>query len=356
MWDKLIKWSGEQFNHLPWRRQRSLYSTLVSEIMLQQTTVSTVTQHFTRFMNEYPDLLSLARASEEQVLISWKGLGYYRRAKNLLRLAQEMGEKYQGEIPRQREKLLAIKGIGDYTANAILSIGLDQPVFAVDANLQRVLSRLFALEDIAGPKLRASIEKLLENRELKAELVRIGGRAVNEALMDLGRTICRAQKAACEICPMAAHCLAFRTNKVETLPVLAKGNKGSEKREKFELSLLRVLVFKQGKILAYKKNDGEWLSGQWELPTFILDSNDASLKQYPRLKKGMRKGALTYKTTITKYTITNYLHELSEKEFKLLQAAGREYKFCHPQKAQSNLSTASLKAIKLHEKNQQEHS
>ncbi|MBC7538816.1 MAG: A/G-specific adenine glycosylase, partial [Bacteriovorax sp.] len=153
----LIEWSHSQYSHLPWRSQRTLYRTLVSEIMLQQTTVGTVLNHFEKFLSEYPTIFDLAKSSEEQICISWKGLGYYRRARNLRNLAIQIVDQFNGEIPTDLDSLLNLKGIGPYTANAIIAIGADLRGLAVDANLERVLSRFYGISLVKGPKLQQKL-------------------------------------------------------------------------------------------------------------------------------------------------------------------------------------------------------
>ncbi len=157
---KLISWSREKHADLPWRKKRSLYFTLVSEIMLQQTTVSTVKNHFANFIEKFPDLETLALSSEEEMLRAWKGLGYYRRAKNLRKAALDVLEFFEGQIPLTLEELKSIKGIGDYMANALLAIGEDQPALALDANLERVLSRLYGIKTPKGPLLHKKLQEL----------------------------------------------------------------------------------------------------------------------------------------------------------------------------------------------------
>src|SRR5690606_19105274 len=145
MWSHLLTWSAREFGHLPWRKERTLYRTLVSEIMLQQTTVSTVLQHYERFLKRFPDLTTLAAASEEEMLIAWDGLGYYRRAKNLKRIAEMLVADWDGQFRERADDLLMIKGIGPYTSNALLAIGMVRPALAVDAILERVLARINGL-------------------------------------------------------------------------------------------------------------------------------------------------------------------------------------------------------------------
>ena len=174
MFEKLVDWSQKNYAHLPWRKNRSLYGTLVSEIMLQQTTVSTVEKHFERFISKYPNISSLAKIDEEQMLIEWKGLGYYRRARNLLNAAKQIENEFMGNIPENFQQLKSIKGIGDYTANAILSIGANKKALPLDANLERVFSRLYGLKEKKGPKLLKLIQEKFSKGELATDIVEIG--------------------------------------------------------------------------------------------------------------------------------------------------------------------------------------
>ena len=157
---ELIHWSKSQYHHLPWRENRTMYRTLVSEIMLQQTTVGTVLNYFEKFLKQYPNIKSLAKSTEEEVCIAWKGLGYYRRARNLRLLAIQIEEKFKGNIPIDEMALMELKGIGPYTCNALISIGADREALAVDANLERVLARYYGLSDLKGLKLQKKLLNL----------------------------------------------------------------------------------------------------------------------------------------------------------------------------------------------------
>lgn len=333
MFKSLINWSHSEFNYLPWRKTRSLYTTLVSEIMLQQTTVSTVINHFDRFLEEYPSPYELSQASEEQILISWKGLGYYRRARNLKKACEYICSEHDGEIPLHYETLIKIPGIGDYTANALLAIGNNEVTLAIDANLERVIARLFGFRALKGIKLQKQIK---ESSPLIKELKEFGGRAVNEALMDLGRNFCQARKTNCDLCPLKSRCIALKSNLVEELPCFEM-----KAKEKFNLTLLRVLIKKDNNFLVYKKSDKEWLSGQYEVPTFILETDDENLKQYSKID-GDYSLLPEFKTAITKYTIINKVLWASEEELRKMKIDMSEYTWGH-----RNLSTASTKAIKL---------
>jgi A/G-specific adenine glycosylase len=344
MWSQLLTWSAREFGHLPWRQKRTLYRTLVSEIMLQQTTVATVLQHFERFLKRFPDLESLAGASEEEMLIAWKGLGYYRRAKNLKKIAEAIARDWHGDFPEHADDLQSITGIGPYTANALISIGMDRPALAVDANLERVLARLYGLTTVKGPRLQKQILQLFLENQIVPER-HVSFRALNEALMDLGRTMCQANRVACEICPLKKQCKAHKEGKPLAYPMGA-ADKTIKKVVEFDLSLLRVVVKKGNKVLAYQKTAGEWLEGQWELPTFVIETNDMKFKQYPTLSKKIDLATLPMvKTGITKYSILNYILELSADEWKTWTLA-RETTWRDESADESNLSTASLKCLK----------
>lgn len=334
----LLSWSQQEFSHLPWRENRSLYRTLVSEIMLQQTTVGTVKNHYERFLKRFPDLKSLAEATEEDLIVAWKGLGYYRRARNLKKIAEAIAEEHGGEFPHDLESLMKISGIGPYTANALVGIGMDKRALAVDANLERVIARLFNLKAPKGLKLQKEIQKLFTEKKIFTE--KVSFRALNEALMDLGRTYCQARRATCELCPLKKDCSAFEKGNQLSLPVSVEEKK---KTVEHELHLLRVLVKKKDKILVYQKAKDEWLSGQYEVPTFVLSTTDKTLKQYPKLTTE-HVPAFSFKTGITKYKITNSVLILSEKEFKNLPfEAKSEWRSVSSE--ESNFSTATLKAL-----------
>lgn len=344
MWDSLISWSQKEFTHLPWRKKRTLYGTLVSEIMLQQTTVSTVLNHYERFLKEFPHLKSLAEATEDELLIAWKGLGYYRRAKNLKAIAESVFKNYGAEIPDDINVLMTIKGIGPYTANALVAIGLDKRGLAVDANLERVLSRYYGLKTLKGPKLQKQIQQLFLEKKICFEK-EVSYRALNEALMDLGRTICQANRVSCELCPLKKKCAAFKSESPLSYPY---GSAEQKKNKSMDLTvkLLRVIVMKGDQILAYQKTKGEWLEGQWEIPTFVIETNDPGFKQYPLLKKEVPTESLeSIKSGITKYSIENKILKMTQAEFKSLHS-DKVFEWKTIVDRTSNFSTTTLKCLK----------
>ena len=209
--------------------KRSLYNTLVSEIMLQQTTVGTVLNHFDRFIEEYPNIESLSKISEEEVCIAWKGLGYYRRARNLRKAAVSIMEDFQGEIPLDFETLKKIPGIGEYTASALISIGGDQRALAIDANLERVLSRFYGISVEKGPKLQKELKKLFDQGQIFQNIEKFSWRELNESLMDLGRVYCQANRTHCSLCPLSEDCAVAYKDPL-AYPIKTKKN---EKKRKY---------------------------------------------------------------------------------------------------------------------------
>jgi A/G-specific adenine glycosylase len=312
----LINWSHEQYSHLPWRQKRSLYTTLVSEIMLQQTTVGTVLSRFGPFIKKYPTVKSLAKASEKDVCAAWEGLGYYRRARNLRKAAITIVEDYGGEFPSDITELKKIPGIGDYTANAIKAIGMNEHALGVDANLERVLARYYGLKEEKGLKLHKKIKTLFSDHKIIQNLDKLGSRNAHEALMDLGRVYCQAKRADCHLCPLKKKCVArLEEGSPLDYPVISEALKKS-KSIKHEVTLLRILVKRGRKYVGHERLKSQWLQGQIELPTFILQSTDEKLKQYPILENvDLDKNLPLVKSAITKYKISNIVLKMTKSEF-----------------------------------------
>ena len=336
----LLNWSKDEFSHLPWRQDRSLYRTLVSEIMLQQTTVGTVKNHYERFLKRFPTLQSLASSSEDELTVAWKGLGYYRRARNLKKIAEEITLQHAGVFPEDLDTLLRIPGIGPYTANAILGIGMDKRALAVDANLERVISRLFGIQAQKGLKLQKEIQTLFLDKKIFTN--KVSFRQLNESLMDLGRTFCQARKATCELCPLKKECMAFSSGEPLSLPLTTQVKL---KKVENNIHLLRVVVSKKNKVLVCKRQKNEWLSGQFEIPTFIISTTDKSLKQYPHFP-GIPEHdfSFSFVTSITKYKIKNSVLVIPEKEFNAL-GVSLETEWRSIDNENSNLTTATLKTL-----------
>ncbi|MGD8192006.1 A/G-specific adenine glycosylase [Brevibacillus ginsengisoli] len=252
----LLGWYDSVKRDLPWRKDKDPYRVWVSEIMLQQTRVDTVKPYYENFMTKFPTVEALADAPEEEVLKSWEGLGYYSRARNLQTAAREVKATYGGRVPDTLEKILKLKGIGSYTAGAILSIAYERVEPAVDGNVMRVFSRLlYMTDDIAKPATKTKFEHIVKQ-------VIPEGRAgdFNQALMELGATVCAPRNPQCLTCPVFDYCLARREGVQEELPV-----KGKAKAPK-PVSLLAVVVSKGDEYLINKRPEQGLLANLWEFP------------------------------------------------------------------------------------------
>lgn len=216
----LLHWFDETKRDLPWRANhpRDPYHVWVSEIMLQQTRTETVKDYYVRWMAAFPTVSALAQASEEEVLKLWQGLGYYSRARNLHKAAREIVLQYHGIFPDTLEAVRALPGIGDYTAGAILSMAFGHAVPAVDGNLLRVMARLFGISDdilsLKGKRIIGRIAQTVIPQDRPGDF--------NEALMDLGATICIPHVPRCGSCPLKDFCTAFLENRTSELPVRKK--------------------------------------------------------------------------------------------------------------------------------------
>ena len=248
--------------------------------MLQQTRIETVKERYVSFLKSFPDVETLANASEERVLKEWEGLGYYSRARNLGKGAQEIADRFHGELPKTKAELMTIPGIGDYTSSAISSIAFNEPEVALDGNLFRVYARVnFVKKSYEDLKERKEAIRFFEE---KMPSERRGD--FNQALMELGETICLPNgKPLCERCPFCSLCKAHKANQ-ETIVPLPK-----IKKEKGRVSINVFLITWKDKVLIHKREDKGLLAGAYEFPNFPRDKraesvlNELSLKGTPML-------------------------------------------------------------------------
>ncbi|MBR3058334.1 MAG: A/G-specific adenine glycosylase [Clostridiales bacterium] len=253
--EALLSWFYENHRDLPWRTSRTPYGTWISEAMLQQTRVATVLDYYPRFLNRFPDPKALAQAAEDEVFKLWEGLGYYSRARNLMRGAKYICEHFDGALPSSPDLLLEIPGIGPYMAGAIASQAFNHPVPAVDGNCIRIYSRLHALPLIPSEK---STYNEIHARVLK-DIPSDNPGDFNEALMDFGSLVCTPKSPRCNTCPFAMECSANLLGKQEDFP-LKKPKKDVPVEEH---TILKVFVGK--KILVRKRPDSGLLAGLYEL-------------------------------------------------------------------------------------------
>jgi len=273
----LLTWFSVRKRDLPWRRTKDPYRIWLSEIMLQQTRVAVVVPYYESFLLRFPDMQALARARAEAVLSHWAGLGYYSRAENMLRAAQEIDARHSGRFPSEYKAALALPGIGSYTAAAVLSIAYEKPLAVLDGNVARVLARLGAVHgELRAPavwqKLEVTAQELLA-RKTPGDW--------NQAMMELGATICQPRSPKCGECPVAHWCEARKLGIAEILPDARK------KRAPIKVTLAAaVLLDPSGRTLLVRRpgDDGALFSRMWQFPA-IETPADASLDLAQHLKE-----------------------------------------------------------------------
>jgi A/G-specific adenine glycosylase len=297
---RLLAWFKRHARDLPWRRSRDPYLVWVSEIMLQQTQVATVVPYFERFVAEFPDIQSLADASEQAVLRRWEGLGYYRRARQLHRAARAIVDDHGGVFPRDPAAVRRLPGIGRYTAGAILSIAFDLPQPIVEANTIRLYCRLLAWP---GDPRNAQGQRLLWTMA-ESLLPRKGSGALNQALMELGATLCTPRDPQCDRCPVAELC-----------PTRAHGLHASIPRAAVKPTIEAVreaaVVVRRGQtVLLLRRQEGERWAGLWDFPRFAIAAEETAaatreIRDKLAASTGVRVGPLELLTTL-KHGVTRF--------------------------------------------------
>jgi len=284
--DALAAWFSKNGRDYPWRRTTDPYAILVSEVMLQQTQIATVLGRgfYTRFLQAFPSVEVLSAAADEPLLKAWEGLGYYRRARMLRDTARAVEERHGGVFPREMEELLALPGVGRYTAGAVRAFAFDLPSAVVDGNVARVLSRIMDFQGVVDDT--AGLKRIWEWAEALADPER--PRIFNSALMELGQTICRPGVPDCLQCPVALFC---RTREPEALPL---------KKKKMEITEVAEhalwLRDRKGRILMHRE-EGRRREGLWRLP--VREAGE--LSHLPV--------ATTHRYTITRYRVSLAVHD-----------------------------------------------
>jgi A/G-specific adenine glycosylase len=292
---KLLAWYDREKRFLPWRGTRDPYRVWVSEVMLQQTTVQAVAPRYDAFLERFPDMASLARAREASVLAAWSGLGYYARARNLHRAAREILRRHGGRLPRDPEELRALPGFGAYTAAAVASLAFGRSVPAAEANVTRVLSRVYAIPGVAGtPAHRREVER-------RAARWQRGGRPgdLTAALMDLGQLICRPRRPACPDCPIVASCAARRSGFPERYP------RRRAKPAAVRVHVAAALALSRGRALLIQKPE-LLLRSLWQFPSAEGPSHASALSALRRelARLGLRRMSFA-RPRVTQHTIVN---------------------------------------------------
>ena len=312
--DSLLSWFSANARDLPWRRTRDPYAIWVSEIMLQQTQVKTVIPYWQHWMRELPTIQSAAKASPAKLHKLWEGLGYYPRVRNLQKAAQQIVTHHRGKFPEQFDDILALPGIGHYTAGAICSIAFNQPKPILDGNVIRVLTRIFGIAtdprekqtnaqlwQLAGELVEmASIQEVSASGKARPRLLpllgeRAGVRAVvqhktknacsrlNQALMELGALICTPRSPQCNLCPAITLCIARKKNMQELLPNLGKRKTATAHR------FIAFIVERNAKFFARQRPSGVVNAHLWEFPNLETDANEGKARQPSARRSNIRE-------------------------------------------------------------------
>ncbi len=257
---QLLKWYDKNARDLPFRNTKDPYKIWICEIVFQQTRIAQGLNHYNNFIKRFPDVQTLANADEDEVLLYWKGLGYYSRAINIHKASKQIIDDYNGEFPSDYEEILKLKGVGKYTAAAVSSICFNGKMPAVDGNFYRVLSRVFADDfDVSNSRAFNYFSQL-------AQLImpeNVGD--FNQAMMDLGSEICKPRNPICGECPLNKDCLAFSLHKVSEFPVKSKKVKATD------LELKYYFVHRNGEFLIRQRKDDFIWKKLFEFPSEISD-------------------------------------------------------------------------------------
>jgi A/G-specific adenine glycosylase len=338
----LLDWYDRHRRDLPWRRTRDPYAIWLSEVMLQQTQVSTVIPYWERFLARFPTVEALARAPLEEVLTGWKGLGYYTRARNLHRAAQEVVDRFGGRLPSTAAELLTLPGFGRYTAGAVASIAFGEPAPLVDGNVARVLSRLFEVEGLPGDRVREARLWALATALVPDE--RPGD--FNQALMEHGATVCRPDNPLCLLCPVREACLAWRHGRVAELPP-------ARVRAAPKELTLALAVWTQGeRLLLARRAEKGLFGGLWELPAAETDAEPTSDQASERLSQALGTPVRvedmlgTVRRQLTHRTLTLRLLRVTGPQRPTQAPAFVELRWCTASEATAlGMSTAMHKAL-----------
>lgn len=263
--ESLCDWFSKNKRDLPWRNARNPYHIWISEVMLQQTQVATVIPYYQRFLEKFPTIDALANADADDLMKCWEGLGYYARARNLQQAAQTVLREHNGALPRTRQALQTLKGFGAYTSASVASLAFGEDCAAIDGNVLRVFARLYAIgEDIRQSSTKSQIADLAAMNLPK-------GRAgeFNEALMELGATVCTPKKPQCSACPLNQDCVAFQQNAVASYPFKSPKPKLPHK------DIAIGIVQREGKVLIALRPPDGLLGNLWEFPGGKCEPNES---------------------------------------------------------------------------------
>jgi A/G-specific adenine glycosylase len=304
---RLLRWFAANARDLPWRQTRDPYAIWVSEIMLQQTQVKTVIPFWERWLRELPTIQAAAEAPSAKIHKLWEGLGYYTRVRNLQKAARLIVEKHDGQFPEKFDDVLALPGIGRYTAGAICSIAFNQPTPILDGNVIRVLTRVFGIaenpkEKPANARLWRLAEELVINSKLKNKNSKLCCSHLNQSLMELGALVCAPRNPQCGLCPVKRLCVAFQESRVEELPNLGKRETATARR------FVAFVVGRNGRFLVRQRPAGAVNAHLWEFPNVEVNGAKPDVPEVFKSEFGSVPEKVsplaTVKHSITRYRIT----------------------------------------------------
>jgi A/G-specific adenine glycosylase len=326
----LVEWFERTCRDLPWRRDYDPYRVWISEIMLQQTQMDRGVFYYKRWLERFPDIRAVAAAEEREILKYWEGLGYYTRARNLYKAAQVMVDMHAGHIPESYEILLSLPGIGPYTAAAIASIAFNHDIAVVDANVERILARLF---DIDGSIRSTSTKKYIHQKAM--ELLPPGkARVFNQAMMDLGGLVCTPKNPACADCPVAAFCVALRAGRVHKRPVVSAHGKT------IRIEMATGVLMHQGLFFIQQRLADDVWGSLWEFPGGRLEEGETPeetvIREY-REETGFAVAIVAGITTVIhhymkyKVVLHGFSCRLTEERTEPQLRAAQDFRWVSPQ-------------------------
>jgi A/G-specific adenine glycosylase len=327
--DLLIAWHAKSGrHHLPWQQSKDPYSVWVSEIMLQQTQVTTVIDYYNRFMKKFPTIKALAHANEEEVMQLWSGLGYYRRARFLYEGAQMIMERMEGNFPSEFDMMMKIPGIGRSTAGAIAAFSFNQKKVILDGNVKRVLSRYFLISEWTGlPKTEKKLwhyaESILPNKNIDT---------YTQALMDLGATLCN-KKPQCNLCPLNKTCLAFQKSKVHLIPTPRP-----QKKIPTESTHMIIIKHHDEILLVKRPQSGIW-GGLWSLPQY--ENTSITPKTWVKKNFGL-EASLLEKDLKASTTFTHFKLDIT---YSILETKSQRSKIPHTWLSLNHIEGAAIPSI-----------
>lgn len=293
----LLDWFDANRRDLPWRKGYDPYHVWMSEIMAQQTQMDRVVPYFRRWLERFPDIRSLAAADEETVLKLWEGLGYYSRARNVLRAARLVVDDHGGRFPETPDEIRSLPGVGEYTAGAIASIAFNLPVPCIDANVMRVFARVDDLSLAAGSgELKQQAERLV-----RKTMPEDRPRDFNQALMELGALVCR-KKPLCDLCPVQPYCGAHEANVIWERPL------PKPKKDTVRIEMATGVLLHEGRVLIQKRRPDDVWPGLWEFPGGVMEEGETAEEALVREYREETELVVTpsEKITVVRYAYTRF--------------------------------------------------